>query len=190
MEQKYMDVQIWLYDVWGNKKEGYEVNNQWEHDSPLTMDEETWTTDKLLKKVIKKYLLKPTVRLSNITFMVKEADYVEFEIGGIPCGRLEVVKRYGIKEGLKGGVKMKFEVQHYDTWGNDKDGWIVKESFTIYEAEIQEVEEEEVIRYCLKEFFPANVVTEENFGADNRTIYVNQPNGAPFGQITIFKEKR
>lgn len=101
MEQKYMDVQIWLYDVWGNKKEGYEVNNQWEYDSPITMDEETWTTDKLLKKVIKKYLLKPTVRLSNITFMANGEDYVEFEIGGIPCGRLEVVKRYGIKEGLK-----------------------------------------------------------------------------------------
>jgi hypothetical protein len=32
--------------------------------------------------------------------MVKEEDYVEFEIGGIPCGRLEVVKRYGIKEGM------------------------------------------------------------------------------------------
>ena len=186
MEQKYMDVQIWLYDIWGNKKEGYEVNNQWKHDSPLTMDEETWTTDKLLKKVIKKYLLKPTVRLSNITFMTKGEDYVEFEIGGIPCGRLEVVKRYGIKE----GVKMKFEVQHYDTWGNDKDGWIVNDSFTIHEAEIQEVEEEEVIKYCLKEFFPTNVVTEENFEVDNRTIYVNQPNGAPFGQITIFKERR
>jgi len=88
---------------------------------------------------------------------------------------------------------MKFEVRHYDTWGNAKDGWEVNDSFVIHQAEIQEVEEEEVIRYCLKEFFPSNVVTEENFGADNtyyRTIYVDQPNGAPFGQITIFKERR
>jgi hypothetical protein len=64
------------------------------------MDEETWTTDKLLKKVIKKYLLKPTVRLSNIMFTAEEEDYVEFAVGGRPCGRLEVVKRYGIKEGM------------------------------------------------------------------------------------------
>ena len=88
---------------------------------------------------------------------------------------------------------MKFEVQHYDTWGNDKDGWTVNDSFTIHEAEIQEVEEEEVIRYCLKEFFPSNVVTEENFGADNtyyRTIYVDLLTGKPYGEITIFKERR
>jgi len=82
---------------------------------------------------------------------------------------------------------MKFEVRHYDTWGNEKDGWNVNDSFTIHEAEIQEVEEDKVIKYCLKEFFPSNVVTEENFGADNRTIYVNLPNGKPFGEITIFK---
>ena len=85
---------------------------------------------------------------------------------------------------------MKFEVRHYDTWGNENDGWDVNDSFVIHKAEIQEVEEEEVIKYCLKEFFPSNIVTEENFEVDNRTIYVNQPNGAPFGQITIFKERR
>ena len=85
---------------------------------------------------------------------------------------------------------MKFEVRHYDTWGNESDGWDVNDSFVIHRAEIQEVEEEEVIKYCLKEFFPSKVVTEEHFGADNRTIYVNQPNGAPFGQITIFRERR
>ena len=82
---------------------------------------------------------------------------------------------------------MKFELRNYVTWGNEKDGWDENDSFTIHEAEIQEVEEEEVIKYCLKEFFPSNVVTEENFGADNRTIYVNLPNGKPFGEITIFK---
>lgn len=86
---------------------------------------------------------------------------------------------------------MKFEVRHYDTWGNEKDGWDVNDSFVIRQAEIQEVKEKEVIKYCLKEFFPSNVVTEEEyFGADNRTIYVNLPNGKPYGEITIFRERR
>ena len=86
---------------------------------------------------------------------------------------------------------MKFEVRHYDTWGNESDGWDVNDSFVIRRAEIQEVEVEEVIKYCLKEFFPSNVVTEENFGADdNCTIYVNLPIGKPYGEITIFRERR
>lgn len=85
---------------------------------------------------------------------------------------------------------MKFEIRHYDTWGNESEGWDVNDSFVIHKAEIQEVEEEEVIKYCLKEFFPSNVVTEENFGADNRTIYVDLPNGKPYGEITIFRERR
>ena len=98
VEQKYMDVQIWLYEVWGNKKDGYDVNDRWEHDTPITMDEETWTTNKLLKKVIKKYLLKPTIKLSQITFTTEGENYVEFEVGNRPCGMLEVVKKYEIKE--------------------------------------------------------------------------------------------
>lgn len=85
---------------------------------------------------------------------------------------------------------MKFEVRHYDTWGNESEGWDVNDSFVIHWAEIQEVEEEEVIKYCLKEFFPSNVVTEEYFWADNHTIYVNLPIGKPYGEITIFKERR
>ena len=87
---------------------------------------------------------------------------------------------------------MKFEVRHYDTGGNESDGWEVNDSFVIHRAEIQEVDEEEVIKYCLKEFFPSNVVTEEeeNFRADIRTIYVDLPIGKPYGEITIFKERR
>ncbi|NCB27222.1 MAG: hypothetical protein EOM62_17475 [Bacteroidia bacterium] len=85
---------------------------------------------------------------------------------------------------------MKFEVRHYDTWGNENEGWEVNDSFVLHRAEIQEVEEEEVIKYCLKEFFPSNVVTEENFGADIRTICVDLPIGKPYGEITIFKERR
>ena len=86
---------------------------------------------------------------------------------------------------------MKFEVRHYDVWGNENEGWDVNDSFVIHRAEIQEVEEEEVIKYCLKEFFPSKAVTEENFGADdNRTIYVNLPIGKPYGEITIFRERR
>lgn len=85
---------------------------------------------------------------------------------------------------------MKFEVRHYDTWGNESEGWDVNDSFVLHTAEIQEVDEEEVIKYCLKEFFPSKVVTEENFGADNRTIYVNLPIGKPYGEITIFRERR
>ena len=86
---------------------------------------------------------------------------------------------------------MKFEVRHYDTWGNESEGWDVNDCFVIRKAEIQEVEEEEVIKYCLKEFFPSNgVVAKENFGADNRTIYVDLPNGKPYGAITIFRERR
>lgn len=88
---------------------------------------------------------------------------------------------------------MKFEVRHYDTWGNESDGWDVNDSFVLHRAEIQAVGEEEVIKYCLKEFFPSNVVTEEeeNFEADiRRTIYVNLPIGKPYGEIVIFREKR
>lgn len=83
---------------------------------------------------------------------------------------------------------MKFEVRHYDTWGNEKDGWNVNDSFTIHEAEIQKTEEDKVIKYCLKEFFPPKVTTEEDLtGTKTRVIYVDLPNGKPFGQITIFK---
>ena len=93
-EQSYIDVQIWLYDVWGNEKDGYEVNDQWKHEEPITMDMETWETPELLKKVLKKYILKPGIHMKSIDFPIFDEDYTEFEVHGRPIGRMEIVKRY------------------------------------------------------------------------------------------------
>ena len=96
--EKYMDVQMILYDVWGNKKDGYTVNDIWKVDEPITINEEIWWDHKALRKIIKKYLFKPEVRLGKITITFQEEIHTEFEFDNKPCGRLEVVKEYEQEE--------------------------------------------------------------------------------------------
>lgn len=98
--EKYMDVQIWLYDMWGNEQEGYEVNNQWRFESPITMHHTIWDDAKELKKVIRKYVLKPTCRYP-IDIRFESENVTEFEIRvrvkgqtDMIAGRLEIDKVY------------------------------------------------------------------------------------------------
>ncbi len=55
---------------------------------------ETWETSELLKKVLKKYLLKPGIHMKSIDFPIFDEDYTEIEVHGRPIGKMEIVKRY------------------------------------------------------------------------------------------------
>lgn len=79
------------FDVWGNQKEGYEVNNlctEWDDGHAVDLEDRT-----LLNLLKSSGFLKNTVRINQVDF----ADYYPFiEIyqrrDGRPLGRLEVLE--------------------------------------------------------------------------------------------------
>ena len=57
MVEKYHEIEIRTYDVWGNEEEGYEVNNVHKLDTgELFISDSVWQSDEEMIKLIRKEL--------------------------------------------------------------------------------------------------------------------------------------
>jgi hypothetical protein len=83
---------IHYFDVWGNRKDGYEVNNLCE-DAIVNFDSEYPTESEILKKLKEIDFFKKTVRLRSIRFDHNCGEMIEIEDrDGMPICRLETLK--------------------------------------------------------------------------------------------------
>jgi hypothetical protein len=101
MRHKYIDTvwETWTYDVWGNKKDGYEVNDRYQlyRDYPLRLRvevhnkgtdmefESAYPSDKQIREAL---------NLKRIRIHLDGDDrniYVNHDASGYPCGELYCV---------------------------------------------------------------------------------------------------
>jgi len=86
-------VEIRLYDVWGNPKDGYAINDVFvmEHEYPL--EKEVWESNKALKRFIKDMFFKPYVRFCDIKLDTSAENTVYFNYGKDekPIGEIRLV---------------------------------------------------------------------------------------------------
>jgi len=79
---------VHYFDVWGNAKDGYEVNNMSE--IAVLKFEETWPTNRTVFDKLKKIgFLKKTTRVNSVRFDEAGDMYEIFDRKGIPICRLE-----------------------------------------------------------------------------------------------------
>lgn len=83
-----------LYDVWGNEKDGFEVNNISKYDNDIVLHDDATDRDVLLVLCAEKLFLreavdKGTISVDNASY----PDYIEFSNSETaePIGRLELV---------------------------------------------------------------------------------------------------
>jgi len=83
-----MKATVWTYDVWGNKRDGFEVNNRYKQGT-YTLTSRTMNSDKALIRFAKRTLgIKPRVRVEL------DGDdrtvYVNHKSSGYPLGEIEL----------------------------------------------------------------------------------------------------
>ena len=83
-----MKVTAWSYDVWGNKRDGYEVNDR-SKIGTFTLSPRTLKSDKAFVRWVKRTLgIKPRVRVTL------DGDdktiYVEHKSSGYPLGEIDI----------------------------------------------------------------------------------------------------
>ncbi len=90
--EKYYKVEVREYDVWGNDKDGYEVNDCYLVMDDLMVSEEIMTSIKQLKRLCKKlFNMKRNIHLSSIT-LDGDSTTIYCEYKGIPVGVLSIVE--------------------------------------------------------------------------------------------------
>lgn len=67
-----MKADIYVYDVWGNARDGYVVNDVWLYDYDLDITEEIINCDRKLRKWIRDALYKKHTKLSSINLEVND----------------------------------------------------------------------------------------------------------------------
>ena len=83
------------YDVWGNPKEGYTVNDTYTDCDDLFIAEEIWLNESSLKRLCKKeFALKRNIRLSSISIEGDDKySTFTYDPTGYPIGEFIVTKR-------------------------------------------------------------------------------------------------
>lgn len=84
---KMVKFTAWTYDVWGNKRDGFEVNDR-SKVGTFSCDLGTWKNERTLKQLAKDILgVKRNVRLSSISVDGDDmAAYFEYEPDAYPLG--------------------------------------------------------------------------------------------------------
>ena len=93
MEKEYNIYKACNYDVWGNKKEGYEVNDVYLVNSEVKIKKDISDND--LKREVKKIFdLKRNIRLSSIDIEGEDIYtlYFNYNIDNYPIGELRYIK--------------------------------------------------------------------------------------------------
>ena len=92
-QKEYGLYRCWMYEVWGNEKDGYDVNDRYEIASDYVIAHSVRENAKEMKKVIRKIFgIKPQVHITldgdwNYIFVERERD-------GYPICEMELVKEY------------------------------------------------------------------------------------------------
>ena len=90
-----MRVRAWTYDVWGNARDGYEVNDRYDAGT-FVVDHRTWHSARAIMKAARQMLgIKPRYRLSL------DGDdktiYINSATDGYPFGELYIESLYANK---------------------------------------------------------------------------------------------
>jgi len=90
-----MKVKAWTYDVWGNKRDGFDVNDRFSA-GEYSIDYRTWESEKALKRFAKSVLgIRSGVWLSSIDIDGDDRTaYFTYAPDGYPLGEIEVIKKY------------------------------------------------------------------------------------------------
>jgi hypothetical protein len=91
-----MRVDLVSYDVWGNVKDGYEVNDRSVFARDVPISHQTFNSEPALKRWIKSaFGLKPGVRLSSIDLDGDDLTvYIDVGRNGYPLGEIQVISKY------------------------------------------------------------------------------------------------
>ena len=105
MTQK-MKADVYVYDVLGNARDGYEVNDVWLYYYDLDITEEIINDRKLLRKWIRDALYKKHTKLSSINLDVNDC-YID-------TGTI-IYWEYGASCKPQGEIRIRYEKEPLDT---------------------------------------------------------------------------
>lgn len=91
--EENVKIEIRLYDVWGNAKDGYEINDGFVAESEYPLEKKVWEDNKALKRFIRDMFFMPYVRFCDIRLDDSSENTVYFSYGKDekPIGMLRLV---------------------------------------------------------------------------------------------------